>query len=350
MRCESTKDCSRQPADLLSLGVRGYSGRRMITGIGSLPHLDVAEATSFALAASPTLPAAPSLPGRSPLEGMIAQAAWGINGVTVSPEGMVVLDAAAIDPSQPFTDDAAAEPTGPAFGALEDFLAAAALAGRDRIKLQLTGPVTLGLALVKAGAPASRAFATAGAAVAERAAALLRLAKQQVPAARLVVFLDEPGFVGVGRPRFPLRVEAAIDLVSSALAVLEQGATTGLHCCGAADWGAILRAGPNVLSLPVDLAGSLRPGDVARFLESDGWIAWGAVPTDGPLSGNVGHHWRSLWTCWVGLVEGGVDQWLLHRRAIVTPACGLAKHSVEQAGEVFQLCAEIGARIRETTA
>ena len=64
----------------------------LATGIGSLPHEDPDEAAEFALDRQPRLPAAPSLPRRSPVEGMIPQAAWGIAGVEVLPDGSLLVD------------------------------------------------------------------------------------------------------------------------------------------------------------------------------------------------------------------------------------------------------------------
>src|SRR5215510_12100573 len=103
--------------------------------IGSLPHGDVDEAVAFVLGSQPRLPAAPSLPRRSPVEGMIAQAAWGIAGVLVLPDG-----------SEPVDGGLDGEP----FVGLRAFLAA--ITGRVApFKVQLTGPVTLGLALHAVG-------------------------------------------------------------------------------------------------------------------------------------------------------------------------------------------------------
>ena len=45
--------------------------------------------------------AAPSLPRRSAAEGMIPQAAWGIAGVLVLPDGSLLVDEAAVDPDEP---------------------------------------------------------------------------------------------------------------------------------------------------------------------------------------------------------------------------------------------------------
>ena len=70
---------------------------------------------------------------------MIPQAAWGIAGVVVLPDGSLMVDESVIDPGRALTDSALdAEP----FVGLRAFLDAAA--GRVApFKVQLTGPVTL---------------------------------------------------------------------------------------------------------------------------------------------------------------------------------------------------------------
>src|SRR5690606_10605762 len=242
------------------------------SAVGSLPHTSVEAAVELALAAQPRLPAAPSLPRRSPVEGMIPQAAWGIAGVEVLPDGSPLVDEAAGDPDAPVgpgLDD-------PPFATLRAFLAA--VTGREApFKVQLTGPVTLGLALHAVGVPAARAFRVAGRAVRARIDELLAALAEAAPAATPFVFLDEPGPTAAPEPGFPL------DLVSSALAAVEAGAVAGLHCCGRADWPVVLQAGPQVLSLPVDAGATRHPWAFADFLDRGGWVAWGVVPTDRPL-------------------------------------------------------------------
>ena len=73
----------------------------VVTSMGSLPHRDADSAAAFVLRHHPELPAAPQLPRRSPLEGMVAQAARGIPGVTVNPDGSLDIDADELDPAAP---------------------------------------------------------------------------------------------------------------------------------------------------------------------------------------------------------------------------------------------------------
>jgi methionine synthase II (cobalamin-independent) len=313
----------------------------LATGIGSLPHEDPDEAAEFALDRQPRLPAAPSLPRRSPVEGMIPQAAWGVAGVVVLPDGSLMVDESVIDPDLPLTDSALdAEP----FVGLRAFLDAAA--GRVApFKIQLTGPVTLGLALHAMGASPERAFAVAAKAVEGRTGEVVAAARRAAPGATTVVFLDEPGLTAALEPGFPWPVDDTLDLVSSALASIEGHAIAGLHCCGRADWQAVLQAGPQILSLPVDAGARDHAGAFAGFLERGGWIAWGAVPTDRPLGESAEILWRRLMGEWDVLMDGGCDPLLLLQQGMVTPACGLAGLDPLQADRVLELAGHLAHRI-----
>jgi hypothetical protein len=313
-----------------------------VTGIGSLPHADTDAAIAFVLDRMPRLPAAPSLPAADPLQGMVAEGLWGIHGVTVAADGSVRLDPAALDPAAPLGDPRL---YGPPYAALRAFLAA--VDGRTGpVKVQLPGPITVGRALVAAGADADRAFAVAGAAVSARARALVALVRGALPAAPLLVFVDEPGLAGT-LADLPVPVDQAIDLVSSALAAIEPHAVTGIHCCGQADWRIPLQAGPQVLSLPATADVVPSAGALASFVERGGWLAWGAVPTDGPRSGTVGRLWRTVAARWCELVQAGCDPVRLRHHTLLTPECGLAMHTVGQAELIVDLAHQLAERLQD---
>jgi hypothetical protein len=315
----------------------------LVTSIGSLPHRSPEEAVRFVLEHQPELPAAPTIPAASPIEGMLPQAGWGISGVTVRPDGSLAVDHSALDPNASLADPALA---GPPFETYRVFLRA--VAGRtEPVKVQLSGPVTLGMALQAHGVRCDLAFAVAARAVHQRAEHLLGLAGREAPGVPLVVFVDEPGLVAGLHSESPLAPDATIDLVSGALAALEPHAITGLHCCGPADWRAVLEAGPQVLSLPLDAGIQTAAGPLATFLDRGGWIAWGAVPTDGPLGDRASGLWRRLSTLWCELVQSGCDPAALRRQALITPACGLSTHGQAQAGRVLGLTREIGERLHD---
>lgn len=312
------------------------------SAIGSMPHRHVDAAVSVVLAACPDLPAAPSLPRLDRREGMLAQAAWGLRGVDIGADGVlqVVGD---VDPADPFSTGPGID--GPAFGALRTFLEV----NRHRtgpIKLQLTGPVTLGLALLDAGVPADRAFATASEAVAQRAEAMLAEARRTAPLAPAVVFVDEPSLAVLSEPDFPLATDDALDLVSRALAAVEPHAVTGLHCCGDTDWRLAMDTGPQIVSLPVTPSIADHAGALGVHLDRGGWVAWGAVPTFQPVGDSSDRLWRTLSDTWCELVQRGCDALRLREQALVTPECGLAGHDPLLAEHILGLTVDLAERVR----
>ncbi len=312
--------------------------------MGSLPHRDRDAAVAFVLERTPELPAAPTLPALDPLEAMIPQGLWGVAGVEVDQDGSFrVPDPREVDPDAAVGDR---QLLGRPFATWRAFLDASA--GRtDPVKLQLTGPVTLGLALLDAGVPAIRAFATATAAVAARARDLVTLAEARAPGTPRVVVFDEPGLVGGLRSDLPLAGDQVIDVLSAALAAVEQDALTGVHVCGPADWRLILQAGPQLLSMPVGAEVTGSAGALGSFLERGGWVAWGAVPTDGPMGEQTSRYWRQLSAQWCELVQNGCDPVLLRRHALVSPVCGLALHDEVQSDHVFGLVRELAEKIHD---
>jgi methionine synthase II (cobalamin-independent) len=315
------------------------------SSIGSLPHTDPRAAATFVLERQPRLPAAPSLPNRSGMERMVAQAAWGIDGIHVLPDGSLELADPLLDPRAPLTT---AGIDGEPFVGLRAFLGAVA-GRRTPIKLQLTGPVTLGIALLNLGVPAARAFAVAGSAVRARACTLVAAAQETAPMAPLVVFVDEPGLTAAMHKDFPVEPNRTIDLVSSALATLEPHAMTGLHCCGLADWPVVLQAGAQILSLPLECGAVEHAGALGAFLDGGGHIAWGVVPTTGPLGSTPERLWQHLSAEWCALVQGGCDPVLLREQAFITPACGLALHGEAQADLVLRLANQVARRLGTQT-
>ena len=312
--------------------------------IGSVPHLDRKAAIDFVLERTPEIPAAPTVPRLEPLEQMIPQAAWGIVGVDVACDGTVsIADPSLVDPEAPLADPRL---EGAPFVTWRHFLER--VAGRSGpVKLQVTGPTTLGVTLIQAGLTPTHAFAVAAAAVSHRARALLDLSDelaQGVP--RLVVF-DEPALVGGLRPELEVNPDGLIDLLSGALASVEDRALTGVHCCGPADWPLLLQAGPNLVSLPVGAEVTPSAGALASFLERGGWVAWGAVATNEPLGEQPSRSWRQLSGQWCELVQNGCDPVLLRRQALVTPACGLALHDEVQADHVFDITRRLSEKIHD---
>jgi methionine synthase II (cobalamin-independent) len=314
----------------------------LATGIGSLPHQDARAAADTVLRYHPRLPAAPQLPGRTPLEGLIAQWARALPEVEVRGDGSMVVDArGSFEPPVPTFDLQA-------HGGLLAFLDVAANetdARPERVKVQIAGPLTLGLALHRAGMPVDRAFRRGGEVARAWAVAVEALVEERLPGSALILFFDEPALVTWRRHEGPLDREAATDVLSGALAAA--GCITGVHVCGAGDRRLALEAGPQVIGVEVGDELVEDADAIARHLEADGWVAWGAVPTDRPVGESVEPLWRELAGVWCELTRRGCDPVRLRTQSMVTPACGLAGHGPSQAERALRLARAVADRVHD---
>ncbi len=317
----------------------------MSMAIGSLPHRSVTDAVALSRSATDIV-TIPTLPRRSPAESMIAQALVGLAGVTVGQYGSIAVDPASIESGAAVRTDLAHD----AFGGFRSFLADAAQRLVSTVKWQFVGPVTLGLSLQRAGVPTEVAFDVAMRAVRAHTTNLLDAVAAAMPGCEQIVVLDEPELGALLEPGFPLAPEDAVDLLSGALAIIEPVAVTGVHCCGHTDWPSLMSAGPSLISVPARLSLVDSAGYIHRYLENGGWIAWGAVPTDGPVPMSAERPWKRLCELWCQLVQRGCNPALLRQQSLITPECGLGLHHSGVAERVLRINAELSNRVRDQAA
>lgn len=301
-------------------------------GIGSLPHRDVAAAAEFSRSAFDVL-TLPSLPRRSPAEAPVAQALVGAQGVTLGQYGTLAIDVARLDPHADVRTDIASG----SFAGLRACLDLATERGHTGpVKWQFVGPISVGLALRRAGAPAEVAFPMAARVVKSHLVMLTSVISQALPSSPQLVVLDEPFLDDLMAHDFPIPPDAAVDLLSSAMAAVEVGTTVGVHTCGDVDLAVLIATGSSVLSIPARMSLVPYAGYIARFLRDGGTIAWGAVPTEGPISGAGGRTAARLQAVWDELAGRGCDPVLLRRQSLISPQCGLGGHSVSVAERVCE--------------
>lgn len=315
------------------------------TAIGSLPHTDAGAASSLVLRCLPELPAAPQLPNRSAHEHVIAQWMQGVPGVRVEVDGTLVVT----DPIDDLAPVHAVLGTRAHAGLLTFVDAAAALTRPPlRVKAQVTGPLTLGIALLHAGVPAAQAFPLGARASRSWSHAVETLFATRLPESALVLFFDEPALIHWRDDDPPLDREVATDLLSTALA--SPACVTGVHVCGEGDVRLAMAAGPHVVHLAVDSFSFDDSIALGRFLDGGGWVAWGVVPTHGPIGEHPSPLWKALLDVWCELTRRGCDPVRLRSQALVAPACGLAGHGVSQAERAMLLARELGNRVHDQAA
>jgi hypothetical protein len=271
---------------------------------------------------------------------MLAQWLGALPEVTVAADGSLTVRGTSTDVPECVFD-------GAAHSGLLAFVEVASMLDQPlvRAKVQITGPLTLGVALHAAGMTERDAFRRAAEVVRAWSVALEEFLGAHLPHTSIVLFLDEPALVAWRRGDALLDREAAIDVLSGALAAVD--CMTGVHVCGDGDLGLALEAGPQVLGIEVDDALVRDTVPLARFLDGDGWIAWGAVPTDRPVGESADPHWRRLASVWCELTRRGCDPVPLRARGIITPACGLAGYGATQAERVLGIARELAARVHD---
>lgn len=312
--------------------------------VGSLPHVDPVAAAAFSIAEF-DIATIPSLPQRSVAEAMVPQALSGVPGISVGPDGAVEIDDRLVDPEHPVSTDLLDD----AFTGTAAFLDLARTVNLDgaAVKWQVVGPVTLGVELHRAGLGRSQAFRLAAHVVRSRLADLHAAVAAALPRSPQLVMLDEPWLAHLMAADFPIPPDEAIDRMSSALAGLPAPTIGGIHCCAPCDVATVLAAGPGALSVPATDELLDWSGYLTRFIEDGGVIAWGAVATDGPVPANADRSWRQLSDLWCGLVQSGCDAVQLRRRSLVTPHCGLARHSVSVARRIARQTGDVGKRVKD---
>ncbi len=163
----------------------------------------------------------------------------------------------------------------------------------------------------------------------------LRLAQAGVTP---LVFLDEPALHEASAP------VTALEFVRRTAS--EAGAIVGLHCCGQANWAELLGLGFDLISLDARLSLDALLEDRRawlRFLERGGRLCLGIIPTDAGARYDVDELCDS--------VEASLRATTPHferalSRMLLSPACGLALHSAEDARRITAEVKQAQARLR----
>ena len=152
-----------------------------------------------------------------------------------------------------------------------------------RVKVQIAGPLTLGVAYVDAGhgrvdrVPARARASRAPGPERWRSSSSAKLpgggARVLPRRARARVLARTRKARSSGRPR--------PTCLSTALAAC--GGMSGVHVCGQGDLRLALDAGPQVVHFDVGALDLDDASALSRFLDGGGWIAWGAIPTHRPV-------------------------------------------------------------------
>jgi methionine synthase II (cobalamin-independent) len=331
------------------------------TGIGSLPHTQVELGLQAALAMD--LPFLPQLPQRHPSEYMIPAALEGLPGLSFDEDGMCTVDLAQWEAGgaafEARLEEAlssghleAFEPTLEGCRAWRPFLWEVENRKLALTKAQIAGPFT-----VLTMARTSQGLSTLEMPGLDKAMYRLVMARAlaMVKALRRtgttpVFFLDEPGLYAFQRNQ-PRHLLALQELKLLVLALQREGALVGIHCCGNTDWGALLGVQPDVLSLDVRLSldAMLEETEaLARYLASGATLSLGIIPTDLASTYDVAELADSVEASLRAALPKGWSFTRVLSHVLLTPACGLAMRSVQDAERILGELRAAQRRLHET--
>jgi hypothetical protein len=313
-----------------------------VTGIGSLPGTDMAEALRLVLGELPNLPYLPELPARGPGAEMIGRTAALLVDLPVEIQATGWRLTA-----RPGRDARRAKDL------LEwdlDLLAELAGGYAGAVKVQMAGPWTLAAGVELPSG--HRIVADAGAVrdlVASLAEGLrLHLAEigRRIPSATLVLQLDEPALPAVLAGQVPtpsgygtvpaVAGEVVRQDLSEVLAVAPAGGRV-VHCCGANLPAALIQAaGADALSFDPSLSGDLDA--IGSFVDGGGCLWLGVLPaTDADITLDGAR--QSVQRLWQTL---GFPDEQRAEALVPTPACGFAGASPEHVRRAFTILRDVG--------
>jgi hypothetical protein len=159
----------------------------------------------------------------------------------------------------------------------------------------------------------------------------------------VLIFVDEPILSALGTSAYlGVSTEEALRMLKEIVKhIKNEGALAGIHCCGKADWPLVLSSGIDVFNYDSYFFWdtlALYPEDVKTFIDNNGFIAWGVVPTteiirEVDLQGLKQQFERGL----ASLEEIGIPGDKLRQHVLITPSCGTGSLTVEDTLKVFSL-------------
>jgi hypothetical protein len=341
----------------------------LATAIGSLPHASPADAVKIVLQSIPDCPIWPQLPKRGFREQMEIQYSEGLPCVVLDEaKGRMHFETADEEASAAAlggfyekylaaeeSNDWSAFAISPAFSAgiyaLEEALAAGAK--RQWIKVQTTGPLTIGLSIVDQDKRAiyyNEMFRDA------LVKAMIAKCRWQIStfsplADGIICFVDEPILSAFGSSTYVsvAREDVVAILAEMVAAIHGAGALCGVHCCGNTEWPILMDAGVDIVNFDAFGFGesmTLYPEQLKKHLDAGRYLAWGLVPTSEKAAGQtvdtLVDHYDGL--C-ARLAERGIGRELVERQTILTPSCGTGSLPQELAEKVFALLKKTSAAL-----
>ena len=317
-------------------------GNLLTTAMAVMPHTDVGRALETAL--SLDVPFWPQLPNFSYYEDMYVQAAEHFPGIVLDIEKRTLrfsLDkfTEELEATLLHFDDPAIFDISQTYSAVYHRFLALDLADRPAIRGQLEGPISFGFNVLDQDERPILFDDTVRPFMLDFMAQRVnvQLARLKKLNANAFMFVDEPGLQFLFSAMSGYGDQKARGDLDQFFAQIER--PRGIHLCGNPDWDFLLNLDLDVLSLDVYTNAEIfssYASSIRRFLDRDGVIVWGIVPTGfeafhkeemRALIQRLENVWQTLWS-------RGVDRQQMIAASMLSPAtCCLVNPDKERTVE-----------------
>jgi hypothetical protein len=163
--------------------------------------------------------------------------------------------------------------------------------------------------------------------------------------------VNEPAMESLGSAFSAVSPEVVAEKLNEIIDTIhELDGIAGIHCCGNADWPMIFNTRVDIVNF--DAFGymervMLYPGDIKRFIDRGGALAWGIVPT-GAYTGNETADLliTRLHKGMMQLEKEGLDRRTILRQCLITPSCGLGSLTPGIAEAILKLLREVSDKMQ----
>lgn len=319
------------------------------TGAGSYPGGDPAEALRIVLGELPELPHLPELPARGPGADLTGRTAGLLVDLPVrlEPSGWRFADRPGRDTLR--SRDHLARDL--------DVLEAAAGGHEEPFKIQVCGPWTLAATIELRGG--DRSLKDAGAvrdlvaSLAEGVAAHVADVRRRLPAAEILLQLDEPGLPAVLAGTVPTAsgfsrlaaIEEPVAQDALRTVIEAAGAFPIVHCCARnVPYGLLRGAGAGAISLDLSLVPKRDDDAVGETIDAGTGLFLGAVPATDTVLPSLEATAEPVRELWRRL---GFPPAQLGRQVVITPACGMAGASPRYVRDALERCRDTARMLHE---
>jgi hypothetical protein len=317
-------------------------GNLLTTAMAVMPHTDVARALETAL--SLDVPFWPQLPNFSYYEDMYVQAAEHFPGIVLDLEKRTLrfsmdkfaeeLEAALLN-----FDDPAVFDISETYSAVYHRFLSLDLSDRPAIRGQLEGPISFGFNILDQNERPILFDDTIRPFMMDFMARRVnvQLARLKELNAHAFMFVDEPGLQFLFSAMAGYGDQKARGDLDQFFAQIDR--PRGIHLCGNPDWDFLLNLDLDVLSLDVYTNAEIfssYSASIRKFLDRDGVIVWGIVPTgfEAYRKEEISSLIRRLEAVWQILWSRGVDREQMLAASLLSPAtCCLVNPDKERTVE-----------------